>query len=99
MRWNFTFEQWHHPKVVNKADTQKCIQNLQWDCRIVQTMSKIMDEKIKEQILYIRVSGLTNMFDVTMVQRLANEYGFYELVIFLEENRADYVHFILYGET
>ena len=50
-----------------------------------------MDEKIKEQILYIRVSGLTNMFDVTMVQRLANEYGFYELVIFLEENRADYV--------
>lgn len=29
-----------------------------------------MDEKIKEQILYIRVSGLTNMFDVTMVQRL-----------------------------
>ena len=31
-----------------------------------------MDEKIKEQILYIRVSGLTNMFDVTMVQRLAN---------------------------
>lgn len=43
-----------------------------------------MDEKIKEQILYIRASGLTNMFDITMVQRLANEYGFYELVIFLE---------------
>lgn len=58
-----------------------------------------VDGKIKEQILYIRVSGLTNMFDVTMVQRLANEYGFYELVIFLEENRADYVRFILYGEA
>lgn len=58
-----------------------------------------VDGKIKEQILYIRVSGLTNMFDVTMVQRLANEYGFYELVIFLEENRADYIHFILYGEV
>lgn len=58
-----------------------------------------MDEKIKEQILYIRVSGLTNMFDVTMVQRLANEYGFYELVIFLEENKEEYVHFILYGEA
>lgn len=58
-----------------------------------------MDEKIKEQILYIRDSGLTNMFDVTTVQRLANEYGFYVLVIFLEENRADYVHFILYGEA
>lgn len=58
-----------------------------------------MDEKIKEQILYIRDSGLTNMFDVTMVQRLANEYGFYELVIFLEENKEKYVHFILYGEV
>lgn len=58
-----------------------------------------MDEKIKEQILYIRSTGLTNMFDVPMVQRLANEYSFYELVIFLEENRADYTHFILYGEV
>ena len=58
-----------------------------------------MDEKIKEQILYIRDSGLTNMFDVTMVQRLANEYGFYELVIFLEENKEKYVNFILYGEV
>lgn len=58
-----------------------------------------MDEKIKEQILYVRSTGLTNMFDVTMVQKLANEYGFYELVVFLEENRADYAHFILYGEV
>lgn len=58
-----------------------------------------MDEKIKEQILYIRSTGLTNMFDVPMVQRLANEYGFYELVIFLEENREDYTHFVLYGEA
>lgn len=57
-----------------------------------------MDERIKEQILYIRSTGLTNMFDVSMVQILANEYGFYELVVFLEENRDDYVHFILYGD-
>jgi hypothetical protein len=57
-----------------------------------------MDKKIKEQILYIRSTGLTNMFDVPMVQKLANEYGFYELVVFLEDNRADYVHFILYGD-
>ncbi|BCD36859.1 hypothetical protein ANCC_28950 [Anaerostipes caccae L1-92] len=60
--------------------------------------NKPMDKKIKEQILYIRSTGLTNMFDVPMVQRLANEYGFYELVVFLEDNRADYVHFILYGD-
>lgn len=58
-----------------------------------------MDEKIKEQILYVRSTGLTNMFDVTMVQKLANEFGFYELVIFLEENKEKYVHFILYGEV
>lgn len=57
-----------------------------------------MDEKIKEQILYIRSTGLTNMFDVPIVQRLSNKYGFYELVIFLEENSAAYIHFILYGE-
>lgn len=60
--------------------------------------NKPMDKKIKEQILYIRSTGLTNMFDVPMVQKLANEYGFYELVVFLEDNRADYVHFILYGD-
>ena len=60
--------------------------------------NKDMDENIKKQILYIRSTGLTNMFDVPMVQRVANEYGFYELVVFLEENRADYVYFILYGE-
>ena len=30
-----------------------------------------MDEKVKEQILAIRDTGLTNMFDVNTVQRLA----------------------------
>ena len=32
-----------------------------------------MDEKVREQILAIRDSGLTNMFDVPVVQRLAYE--------------------------
>ena len=58
-----------------------------------------MTEKIKEQILAIRDTGLTNMFDVSMVQRLAYERDFYELVLFLEENRKEYVNFILYGEA
>ena len=31
----------------------------------------MMTEKIKQQILAIRDTGLTNMFDVNMVQRLA----------------------------
>ena len=39
-----------------------------------------MTQTIKEQILAIRDTGLTNMFDVNMVQRLAYERDFYELV-------------------
>jgi hypothetical protein len=58
-----------------------------------------MTEIIKEQILSIRDTGLTNMFDTNTVQRLAYERNFYELVVFIEENRKEYVHFILYGEV
>ena len=57
-----------------------------------------MTEKVREQILAIRKTGRTNMFDVPMVQYIANEMRFYELVIFLKENRKEYVHFILTGE-
>ena len=39
------------------------------------------------------------MFDVNMVQRIANDMGFYELVIYLEGHRREYAHFILTGET
>lgn len=57
-----------------------------------------MTDKIKEQILAIRDTGLTNMFDVNEVQRIADEMEFYELVIFLEEEKAKYVKFILNGD-
>ena len=57
-----------------------------------------MTEKIREQILAIRRTGRTNMFDVPMVQNIAHEMRLYELVIFLEEHRSEYVHFILTGE-
>ena len=57
-----------------------------------------MTQKIKEQILAIRETGLTNMFDVNMVQRLAYERDFYELVNYLEEHRKEYVRFIMTGE-
>lgn len=57
-----------------------------------------MTEKVREQILAIRKTGRTNMFDVPMVQYIANEMRFYELVVFLEEHRSEYVHFILTGE-
>ena len=58
-----------------------------------------MTDKVREQILAIRDTGLTNMFDTNMVQRLAYERDFYELVVFIEEHRKEYVHFILYGEA
>ncbi|HGI1898408.1 TPA: DUF5049 domain-containing protein [Streptococcus agalactiae] len=57
-----------------------------------------MNDKIKEQILTIRDTGLTNMFDVIAVQRIAYEMNFYELVDFLETDRKAYVDFIIYGK-
>ena len=59
----------------------------------------MMTEKIKEQILSIRDTGLTNMFDVSTVQRIANDIGFFELVVYLEEHRREYAHFIITGEA
>lgn len=57
-----------------------------------------MNDKIKEQILTIRKTGITNMFDIREVQRIAYEMDFYELVDFLETDRKAYVDFILYGK-
>lgn len=57
-----------------------------------------MDSKVKEQILAIRKTGLTNMFDTLAVQRIAHEMNFFELVVFIEEHRDKYVRFILTGE-
>ena len=57
-----------------------------------------MDAKVKEQILAIRDTGLTNMFDLPVVQRLAYERDFYELVCWLEDHKKEYVRFILTGE-
>lgn len=58
-----------------------------------------MDKKVKEQILAIRDTCLTNMFDINMVQRLAYERDFYELVLYLEDHWSEYVKFIMTGEA
>lgn len=55
-------------------------------------------KSIEEQILAVRDSGLTNMFDLPAVQRIAFEMEFFELVNLLEEEPKKYVHFILTGE-
>jgi len=58
-----------------------------------------MDDKVREQILAVRDTGRTNMFDVCMVQVIANEMNFYELVCYLEDHQKEYIHFILTGEA
>ena len=58
-----------------------------------------MTETVREQILAIRDTGLTNMFDLPVVQRLAYERDFFDLVIYIEEHPKEYVHFILTGEV
>ncbi|UZT81470.1 DUF5049 domain-containing protein [Caproicibacterium sp. BJN0003] len=57
-----------------------------------------MTNKVREQILTIRNTGLTNMFDTRAVQRIAHEMNLFELVVFLEEHKDQYVRFILTGE-
>ena len=39
------------------------------------------------------------MFDLPMVQRLAYDREYYELVCWLEEHRKEYVRFIMTGEA
>jgi len=61
--------------------------------------SIIMDPKIKEQILAVRDTGETNMFDTNAVQRIAMREGFFELVCWIEEHKREYSRFIMTGET
>ncbi len=57
-----------------------------------------MTEKVREQIMAIRETGETNMLDTRMVQFIANRNGYFELVVYLEEHRSEYWHFIMTGE-
>ena len=57
-----------------------------------------MTEEIKSQILAIRQTGATNMFDIIKVKEIAELMDFTELAEFLPENKAEYVNFILHGE-
>ena len=57
-----------------------------------------MSEKIFSQIMHIRDSGRVNMLDIPAVQRMAFKMEFYELICFIEEDRAAYIRFILTGE-
>lgn len=58
-----------------------------------------MQDKVQEQILAVRDTGLTNMLDVNKVQQIAFEKGYHELVCYIEENRKGYAQFIFTGKA
>jgi hypothetical protein len=47
----------------------------------------------------VRASGACNMLDLAAVGRYAFDHEMFDLVVYLEENKKDYVNFILYGEV
>ena len=57
-----------------------------------------MTDKIKQQILAIRETGETNMFDVQKVQEIALREGYDELLVYLADNIGGYCRFILTGK-
>jgi hypothetical protein len=61
-------------------------------------VQRMVSEKVIEQIKTVRDTGLTNMMDVRRVQRIANDLGFYDLVILIEEEKSKYVNFIMRGK-
>ena len=58
-----------------------------------------MEPIIREQILAVRDTGETNMFDVNAVQQIAMREEFYELVDWIEDHKKEYGRFILTGKT
>ena len=57
-----------------------------------------MTDKVVTQVLAIRAGATCNMFDTVAVQRAAYENDFFELVLFIEEHKAEYARFILTGK-
>lgn len=59
-----------------------------------------MNEIVKDQILEVRDSGLTNMLDLAMVAHVAELLELNELVEFLKiDSGKSYVNFILKGKS
>ena len=58
-----------------------------------------MQKIVRDQILAVRDTGLTNMLDVHAVQRIAFEMGYNELVCYIEEHRKEYAQFIFTREA
>lgn len=65
------------------------------------TAKNQMTPTIKEQILKVRDTAETNMFDCNAVMSIASREGWFELVDYLldKENWKAYSRFILTGKT
>ncbi|AOW74214.1 MAG: DUF5049 domain-containing protein [Limosilactobacillus pontis] len=66
-------------------------------------MNRIKEElaqrdRIRQQVLQIRNTGETNMFDVENVKRLAYYYNCHDLIKYLNTDRAGYIKLILTGK-
>jgi len=57
-----------------------------------------MTNLIMQQILDVRATGKTNMFDIPAVQRIAFDLGYYELVDWLVDHKKEYAAFIMTGD-
>ena len=53
---------------------------------------------IETEVEFIRSRGVVNMFDRFTVRSLAYEYGFNDLVDFIDEDPQGYFNFILRGK-
>ena len=57
-----------------------------------------MTDKVFDQIMEIRSTAECNMLNTIAVQSCAYKKEFFELVVYLEEHKKEYVEFILYGK-
>jgi len=56
-----------------------------------------VSQKVFDGIEAVRQSGLTNMLDRNYVQALCDKMGFYEAVIWIEDNKKEYARAIFEG--
>ena len=57
-----------------------------------------MDPVVVQQIITVRDSCETNMFDTNAVMMIAMREGLYELVNYLQDHKKEYGRFILTGK-
>jgi len=60
-------------------------------------MAVKIPQKVFDGIEAVRQSGLTNMLDRNYVQVLCDKMGFYEAVIWIEDNKKEHARAIFEG--